>query len=245
MKKVFVLMAIAAMVMTACKEKPVGPDTPDNPVDEPEEYVQPIDIDGDFSDWAKLDASKVVTAKCADGSSKPDLKLMKVYSDENFIFIYVEYDFSNYGADELTTSHFDIHLNGDNNKSTGGWNGQWAQGDTPCIDLMCQGDIIDETGNFIDFDPGMYKYAGDANTSEWSWDDVTVAGFVTAKGNKKGMEIQLTRELYPLGTMSEDITLGVEILVNGWDATGALPNAEATEDNPAGPSDLLFVPMNK
>ena len=68
MKKFFLFAAIAAFTLVACDpNKPVNPDDPDDPT---EEYVQPIEIDGDFADWAKLDASKIATAKCPADANK-------------------------------------------------------------------------------------------------------------------------------------------------------------------------------
>ena len=240
MKKIFALMAMSAMLFVACEENPDDPNDPNNP--DNQEYVAPITIDGDFADWATL-GDKVQVVKCAATASKTDLKTMKVYADKYYVFIYLEYDLSAY--ETLTTTNLDVHINGDNDTTTGGWKGQWDQGETPCIDLMCQGEVFDETGAPVDYNPGMYQYGGAANTSEWAWNDVTVADFITGKGTKKAIEIQMTRELYPLGKLAKEFTMGVEILVNGWDATGALPNTEATETNAAGEAPLMLVNYNK
>ena len=64
MKKVMSLLAIMALVFVACNknDKPTPKPDPkpddEQPTPEPE-YEAPITIDGDFADWAKLDASKV------------------------------------------------------------------------------------------------------------------------------------------------------------------------------------------
>ena len=209
MKKIFLYMAMAASVLalSACngKDNPDNPNTPDEP-DQPA-YVAPITIDGDFSDWAKLDAGKVTTVNCAASATKTDLKSMKVYYDEYYMFIYAEFDFTPYdNAPE--TAVFNVMLNGDNNTATGGYLGDWDQGETPCIDLMCQGSIID-AGEVCDYDPGQYAYSGAPNTNDWAWDDVSVSGFITGKGSKKAFEIAITRELYPLGKLSDELTLGL------------------------------------
>lgn len=253
MKKLMTFFAIAAMFsFVACQKpannKPSGDNNQDEQKVDPKddekepEYVKAITIDGTFDDWAALDASKVITAKCADPTAKTDLKLLKVYVDELYIFAYVEFDFTPYD-NAPDVAHLDFHINGDGDTATGGWNGQWDQGETPCIDLMCQGDIISE-GNVIDYAPGLYKYAGAPNTSEWAWEDVSIEGFIEGKGTKKAFEVQMMRELYPLGDLADEISLGVEILVNGWDATGALPNAETDEVNTTGQAGLLTVKLN-
>lgn len=239
-------MAVAAMVFSACGKK----DDPKKPADDPgndpgnkepeeQEYVKPIDIDGDFADWAKLDASKVIEVKCASDAAKTDLKLMKVYADETYVFCYVEFDFSNYD-NAPDACHFHFYFNGDNDTATGGWSAAWDQGDTPCIDMFCEADVIAD-GEVVDlYNPGSHKYAGAPNTSEWGWDDVSVDGFINGMGSKKAFEFQITRELYPLGKLANPFTMGVDCCTNGWDATGVLPNAEYTEEN-NGLAPLLVV----
>ena len=241
MKKVFALMAIAAMTLVACNKPNNDEDDPGKEDDSNKEYVAPIKIDGNFDDWANL--KDVTTWKCAATASKTDMKLAKVYADKYYVFVYVEFDLSAY--ETLTTTNFDFHINGDNDTSTGGWKGQWDQGETPCVDLMCQGEIFGEDGNPVDYAPGLYKYFGAANTSDWSWEEQPASDFLIGKGNKKAFEFQITRELYPLGKLNKEFTMGIEVLVNGWDATGALPNTEATETNPAGEAPLGVVKYGK
>ena len=247
MKKLFAFLTIAAMVFAACEKKPV--DNPDdnnnnnNNDPEPEEYVVPITIDGNFDDWAKIDASKLIVAKCADEAAKPDLKVLKVYADETYVFCYVEFNFDDYdGAPD--DAHFHFYFNGDNDTATGGWNGSWDQGETPCVDLLTEADVI-TAGEVVEYNPTQLKYAGAPNTSEWGWEDVSVDGFITGKGTKKAYEFMITRELYPLGSMAMPFTMGIDVCVNGWNATGALPNAAVTDDNPSGQTNLLEVKMTK
>ena len=244
MKKVFALMAIAAMTLVACN-KNNNEDDPNNPGGDEKEYVAPIKIDGNFDDWSQL--KDVTTWKTAATASKTDIKLAKIYADKYYIFVYLEFDFSAYEtlAGYESGTHIDFHFNGDNDTSTGGWKGQWDQGETPCVDLMCQGAIIDSEGNFVDYAPQLLKYNAAPNTSEWAWEEQPASDFLIGKGNKKAYEFQITRELYPLGKLAKEFTMGIEILVNGWDATGALPNAEATETNPAGEAPLGVVKYTK
>ncbi len=243
MKKVFALMAIAAMTLVACN-KPNNEDDPGQEGGDEKEYVAPIKIDGNFDDWAGL--KDVTTWKCAATAAKTDIKLAKIYADKYYVFVYVEFDLSSYESLVAPDgTHFDFHINGDNDTATGGWKGQWDQGEHNCIDLMCQGAIIDETGAFVDYAPGMYKYNAAPGTNEWAWEEQPASDFIIGKGNKKAYEFQITRELYPLGKLAKEFTMGIEILVNGWDATGALPNTEATDTNPAGEADLGVVKYTK
>ena len=78
MKKVFALMAIAAMTLVACN-KPNNEDDPGQEGGDEKEYVAPIKIDGNFDDWAGL--KDVTTWKCAATAAKTDIKLAKIYAD--------------------------------------------------------------------------------------------------------------------------------------------------------------------
>ena len=234
MKKVFLMMAVAAMALVACNK----PDNGDDPSGEGEnkEYAAPIKIDGDFADWAAL-GDKVQVVKCAPASSNLDLKLMKVYGDKYYVFVYLEFDYSAYEA--VTSNYLNFIINGDNDKATGGYKGPFDQGETPCVDLLIQGAVIAD-GVDCEFDPYVGLLEGSSSRRIRSASD-----FIIGKGNKKAYEFQITRELYPAGKLAKEFGLGALCTVNGWDATGALPNADATETNPAGEADLLTVKYNK
>lgn len=100
MKKVLSFLAIAAVVsLVACQKS--NPKKPSKEQDQKEqeqekeqepEYVVPITIDGDFADWAKLDASKVASAKCDPNALYTAVKEIRCYSDELYVFYYIEFD---------------------------------------------------------------------------------------------------------------------------------------------------------
>ncbi|MBR5042630.1 MAG: hypothetical protein IKX67_05265 [Bacteroidales bacterium] len=243
MKKVLALMALAATLFISCN-KNNDPDDPNNNGEK--EYVAPIKIDGTFDDWAKLDASKVQVLKCADPTTKTDLKLAKVYADKYYVFIYVEFDYSAYGG-EVSDSHFDIIIDGDADTSTGGYKGPFDQGETPCIDLLIQGDVIAGGEVQSAYDPFVGTYSGAVNDGgAWAWTEVEgLTGFVEGKGDKKTWEFQITRELYPAGKLAKEFNMGIFASVNGWNATGALPNAKVDDVNLSGEAPLLKVNYNK
>lgn len=240
MKKLFALMAMAAVMLVAC----------DKPDDEGSEngsgkskYNAPIKIDGDFSDWAKLDATKVQELKCPAGHPKPDMKLAKIYADKYYVFVYIEMDYTAYDG-EVTTAHINFCLDGDNNTATGGYTGQWLQGETPCVDVLIQGPIIDG-GEVCDYDPFVGIWGGEVNADGWTWTEVEgLSGFIEGKGDKKVWEFRITRELYPDGKIAKEFNMGLLCTVNGWDATGALPAAPVTEENPNGQAPLVKVNFN-
>ena len=164
------------------------------------------------------------------------------------MFVYVEFDWTAYeGVEGVNDAHFHFYINGDNDTATGGYEGAFDQGSTPCVDVMTEGDVI-EGGNVVDYDPTSHTWEGPANYADWSddyWVALDLSDFVIGKGNTKAFEFQITRELYPAGKLKNPFTMGFDILVNGWDATGALPNTEATETNTAGYAPLLEVSIVK
>lgn len=241
MKKILAMLAFAAAMFVSCGEK-----TDDEGEGGPGgSYKAPITIDGDFADWAALDASKVQVMKCASSATKADMKLAKVYADKNFIFVYVEMDYSAYDG-EVTMAHIDFCIDGDADTATGGYNGQWDQGATPCIDVLIEGSIIEDSAVCEAFDPFVGTWGGEVNADGWTWTEIEgLTGFIEGKGNKKAWEFRITRELYPAGKMAKEFNMGILCTVNGWDATGALPNAEVTETNIDGRAPLLKINYNK
>ena len=230
MKKFFLFAAVAAFALVACDPKD-NPDNPDNP-DDPQEYVQPIEIDGDFADWAKLDASKIATAKCPADANKTALKLVKVYADEYFIFVYFEWD-----KEQIThqpdVEHvpFHVYLNGDGDASTGGYADQFTDA---CTDVLFEGFIYPDGAAVGSYEPECFKWIGDVNGTGWSWDGLgDVAGICEGAGVEGKYEFCITRELYPLGKIADNFSIGFDIQ-QSWDSVGVLPIGTPTDDNPTG-----------
>lgn len=244
MKKIMTLLAMtAAILAVSCKKDPKGKEK--DPKEEEQEYVAPIVVDGDTADWAKLDASKIqsCTLKAADTWAYPEIKSAKVYADELFVFVYME--FNKAVLEPTGDSHFALYINGDNNTSTGGYAGQWEQGETPCLDVLVMGTYFTADEGYIqNLDCEVYAWNG-APTDGWAWGDVEVSGFAEGACNSKGIEFALARDLYPAGTFADEFTMGFQLQTNGWDATGALPNGEPSDDNPSGKAPLLKVIVNK
>ena len=163
MKKVFALLAMAAMVsVVSCQKKPNGGGGGGNDPDDEKEYVQPIKIDGDFSDWAKLDATKVSTATCVADAKYTALKTVKVYADELFVFVYLEWDKEQIEAvPDVEHVPFHIYINGDGNAATGGYADEFSDA---CSDLLLEGSLFDGSA-WQGYDPGAYKWLGEANAA--------------------------------------------------------------------------------
>ncbi len=245
MKKIMTMLAMtAAILAVSCNKDPKNNKDPKDKEEE-EEYVAPIIVDGDTADWAKLDASKVQSCslKSADTFAYPEIKSAKVYADELYVYVYME--FNKDVLEPTADSHFALYINGDNNTATGGYAGQWDQGETPCLDVLVMGTYFTPDDGYIkNLNCEVYHWNG-APTDGWAWEDVEVSDFAEGVCTSKGMEFAFTRDLYPAGNWEDEFTMGFQLQTNGWDATGVLPNDDPTEENQSGYGKLLKVIVNK
>lgn len=219
-------MALVATLMAVSCNKEEKPKKDDKKDKEDVEYIAPITIDGQFADWAKLDASKVATATSVEGADKDALKLVKVYADELYVYIYFEWDTDLVESDAENDEQvpFHVYINGDNDTSTGGFADQFEDA---CMDLLLEGFLFDSDDQITAYDPECFKWCGEVNGSGWdnNWEDIdSPAGFVTGAGVNGKYEMSICRELYPAGKMATDFSIGFDIQ-QGWDSVGVLPNA--------------------
>ncbi len=250
MKKVFALMAIAATVMVVSCKKGDDPTPTPEPGPEPTPtYVQPITIDGDFSDWAKLPAAKMAIAECPQGASKTALKLVKVFADEMFIFVYFEWDKEqithdptpNADGDPTEAVPFHVYLNGDGLSTTGGFGDQWTDA---CTDVLMEGFIYPDGESIGSYEPGLFKWTGEVNGTGWSWEGLgDISGITAGAGIEGKYELSIMRELYPLGKIAEEFSIGFDIQ-QGWDSVGILPIGVDSDENPGGHVASLQVKTN-
>ena len=220
------------MVLFSCK--PNNPDNPDNPDNPSEEYEAPITIDGNFADWAKLDASKVASATCDPNATKTALKSVKVYADQYYIFTYAEFDVGPYDDTEGVWIPFHFYINADNSAATGGDSQQFADKDS---------EWLLET-SITAYDPALFKWWGGVGEDGWLWQDPDVEptadngwgavipeasgvgcseGSFDAATGKGAYEIQISRDMLPNVEFADTFTLGFDIQVN-WSTVGILPN---------------------
>jgi hypothetical protein len=243
MKKILSFLAMTAsilMVSVSCHK----PDDEDDEEGGGEtKYEAPITIDGNFSDWAKLPAADIAEARTVADATHTALKLVKVYADEVFIFVYFEWD-----KDQISYENgvehvpFHCYVNGDGDSKTGGFSDQFSDA---CSDALFEGFIYPD-GVLGSYDPSVYKWIGDPNGSGWGWSDgdapilASGSGLCAGAGIEGKYEFQITRELYPLGKIADNFSIGFDIQ-QSWDSVGVLPNAAPTDDNPAGTAPSLQV----
>lgn len=232
------LMCAAAIFLVACVEP-----TPEglcevcgeNPCvcegNEPEGYVCPISVeDATADDWANVPEGYLFETKCAEGASWDALKSVKVFADDIYVNLLVEWD------PELVPNHesvpFHVYWNVDAGAETGGYGDQWLE--PYDIDVLMEGFFFageegSGVGEPVAYEPGMFAYGGAYNTNEWNWSELTAAGtfcFSQHLGDNK-MEIQFLRELIP-ATWGDAFTVGFDIQ-QSWNSVGVLPNAADDE----------------
>ena len=195
--------------MESCqKEAPVVDNTPsvispdDGTDDEPEPDpadLLPIKIDAEFADWEALDASKVAETVCAEGASKTALKKMRVYADDDYIWMYFEIDETQLKTD--VGAVLNVFFNSDNDAATGGNPlGEHLGND---VDYMLQGYCY-QPGKYASWGPTFWQYAGTPGKVEWKWEIMRVI-MVDVK-------------------FADTFTVGVDLQQN-WASIGVLPNA--------------------
>ena len=204
--------------------------------------IDGIAIDGDFSDWEAIDQSKLSIAKCAYDAPRTALRMMKAFADEDYIYIYFEWD-QDQIYHEPNVEHVPLHvyLNTDGDESTGGCGGQWSD---LCTDVLLEGFIYPDGASVGSYDPNAYYWSGETNAEGWSWDELLGEGegLCLGAGHSGKYELLINRSIlasagYPVADV---FSLGIDIQ-QSWDSVGILPNANITESNPKGLAKMLPV----
>lgn len=232
------LMCAAAIFLVACVEpNPEGlcEVCGENPCvcegNEPEGYVCPISVeDATADDWANVPEGYLFETKCAEGASWDALKSVKVFADDIYVNLLVEWDPEL--VTDLTAVPFHVYWNVDGDAETGGYGDQWLEPYN--IDVLMEGFFFAEEtegdgGKPCAYEPGMFAYGAAYNTNEWNWAELTAAGtfcFSQHLGDNM-MEIQFLRELIP-ASWGEEFTVGFDIQ-QSWNSVGVLPNASDDE----------------
>ena len=250
MKKLFVLVAMAAVCLWSCQDdkKP----SKDKKEKEEPEYEMPIKIDGDFADWAKLDQSKVAKATTKN-ENWPAVKEIRCYADEFYVFYYIEFDAAK--ATELLAAAngkdddgYDIELPIRLNLNT---DGEFTSGYTSYsldgYDFIMEGGLA-ANGEWKSFCPNMYQRIDgwvNLSTSE-------EGGICEGAGNGNKYEIAMAISAFnakasgssvpmPLGT---NFQTGIRFYTPDWGELSNMPNEAVTEDNAKGYGHLLNVTID-
>ena len=241
------LLAIAAIICSSCEKKPQPDPKPVDPDDPEKEYVAPITIDGDFADWAKLDATKVATATCPAGAKYTDLKTVKVYADEQYVFFYCEYTPNLEGYVTM-----DVFLNADNSDETGGYGDHWTDANSEWL----------MEGAVESWDCSLNKWWGEVGANGWTWNDPSIehgdwdawgsflpegSGFGASAGDLAAgkTEFSIMRAMLEEScAFADTFSVGFMLSAN-WAEAGFLPCVAMTDDNPNGLAPKLVVNVAK
>jgi hypothetical protein len=186
MKKILTLLAVAAMVAVAC-----GKDNDNNGSSDKAQ----IAIDGDFADWAALDASKVVVAKNAEGSPWEAVKEIRVYADKKFVYYYIKFDGETL-RDILAESKglpMRICLNTDGEFESG-----YDLYFKEHYDFIIEGELVDDNKEWTSFDGTFYQRLPKDDGTGTKWKSLLESGNGIASGAGKDneYEIALSREVF-------------------------------------------------
>ena len=240
MKKILAFLAMTASILMVSVSCNKNNDDDDDDRDDETEYVAPIKIDADFSDWGKL--GSVAEAKCDPEATKTALKLVRVYADPVYVFVYFEWD-----KDQIThepdVEHVPFHcyINTDGDASTGGYGDEFSDAAT---ELLFEGFVYPDGASVGSYEPGVFEWTGDVNGTGWSWNDLgEFNGLCAGAGIEGKYEFQIARELLPK-KLADTFSIGFDIQ-QGWESVGVLPNAHVTDDNPGGLAPSLQVTTKK
>lgn len=202
------------------------------------ENTYPIQIDGEYDDWAALDPAKVVETTCSEAAKYNVLTTVKVWADEMFINVYMEFI-----EDSLDLSMVPVHVyfNVDNSESTAPH--QWInQGG---VDVILEGKIYSE-GSPYSYDPTLYSYTGEEDLWSWTMESVfpSNSNFGSGAGGDGKYEFSLLKDMIP-GEFADVFGIGFDIQTSSWSSIGILPNDVVTDDNPEGRAPLLLVAIDK
>ena len=204
----------------------------------PTAYKCPITIDGDFSDWAKLDANKVASASTNKDATKTALKVVKVYADAVYVFVYFEWD-KDQISHEPDVEHVPFHcfINTDGDAKTGGFGDLFSDA---CSDLMFEGFIYPEGSSVGSYVPGVHEWVGETNGTGWSWNELGEFNKLTPGAGIEGKyELKINRGILPK-KLADKFSIGFDI-EQAWEPVGVLPNAAVTQLNPKGIAPSLQV----
>jgi len=206
-----------------------------------------IVIDGDFSDWDN--AKDVASAETTEDTKYEALYKMKVCTDADYIYFYVEFDNSTYDylddagepAVGFVVDPIDLYLNIDADETTGSNSYLWVNS---AADILIEGFWSDQYES-----AGVFTFPSDAAQDAWAWVDAEVAGATTTSEKKvlanghAAIEGMITMAMLPIPV--KGLKIGMFSSNTEWSESGCLPQTVINDDGTSTPSPLLEVKLNK
>lgn len=252
----FALMCAATLAFVACNTN--DPDKKDDDKTKPDEteFVSKISVkDNSAADWETLPADYVftTTSAAAPAENRGALKSVKVFNDEMYLNLLVEWD-----AEKVTDKAwvpFHIYIDADNSDATGGYADEFAVGS---VDICLETAIISEADGVVasNYNPAVFKWWGEVGAQGWIWFDPNTShdasdkwGALVGEGDlpigasqviaDNMVEIQILRELIPV-KIENEFKIGFDIQ-QSWTSVGVLPNADADETGAEVKANLMTV----
>ncbi len=226
-----ILTAATALFLAACggPEPTPGPvvgevEGPDTPTGTPLN-VQ-ITVDGNMSEWDALTDKERWEVTVPDGAAYTAAKRMLVTYNENYLYLYIEYDGSPEAKVGILDLYFDTDaaFDADGKATTGAGSGNWVNDGT---ELLAQGPIAE-------YDPDIFTDTGDPVTGDWDWAELIKAGTGAIKGSapatldngNTAIEIEISRSAL---TLEGEALIGMQLETSDWSSCGALPQLPAAD----------------
>lgn len=206
-----------------------------------------ITIDGEFDDWAALDAAKVKIARNNPDSPWDAVKQIRVYADKDFVYYYIEYDGE--AVSELLAANEELPIRlciNTDGEFTSGYANYFLQ----AYDFIVEGALGDGAGGWKDFDGTLHQRI------DGGWKVILASGhsLTSGKGKSNLYEIQLIRDVFngavaasesPNSPMGDVFHTGVRFYGPAWGELSNMPNASAEEGEGNGWGNLLEVTTSK
>ncbi|MBO4585216.1 MAG: hypothetical protein J5675_01290 [Bacteroidales bacterium] len=189
-----------------------------------------ITIDGDFADWAQLDAAMYKKATNDPDSPWEGVLEIRCYADPETVYYYIKFD-SESLEDAFSLTPNDMHIRLCIN-TDGEFESGYANYFLDAYDFIIEGTIADG-GAFVDFDGEFHQRIG-------SWVSLLAPenGLVCGKGAGVEYEIALDRATFneaantstvpmPMGNTFET---GIRFYYNGWEEFSNMPNSSIEEE---------------
>ncbi len=244
MKKVFSLLAIAALVLAvSCKKGGTDP-TPapgPDPTPEPQPTGIAITIDGNFDDWAALDIANYQSAKNNPASPWDGVSEIRCCADADFVYYYIKYNKAT--LDELMAEKDELPIrlciNTDGEFTSG-----YANYFLEAYDFIVEGGLSDAEGAWGSINGTLYQ-----RLDGWQKLIPETGGVVMGKGAGSEYEIMLSRELFN-NAVPADQKIG-DVFYTGirfyttytgsWEELSNMPNASIDEGDGNGWGHLMQV----
>lgn len=241
MKKVFSLLAIAAMVLgVSCKKG--GTDPTPTPGPEPEPAGLSIIIDGNFDDWATLDMGNYNSAKNNPASPWDGVSEIRCCADADFVYYYIKYNKAT--LDELMAEKDELPIRlciNTDGEFTSGYDSYFLE----AYDFIVEGGLSNAEGAWGEINGTLYQRVD----GSWSKLIPETGGVVMGKGSGTEYEIMLSRELFN-NAVSADQKMG-DIFYTGirfyttytgsWEELSNMPNSSIDEGDGNGWGHLLMI----